>query len=417
MFGSRVGSVNAATQSLGPGVEITVDELGRYLRAGHETASGAVVTTATALQNAAVWRSVDLIASTIGALPLAVMRRGADGSITEAEDHPLYERFMYEPNGFQTPFGFKSMMQAWALTNGNAYAVIVRSGDKIIALNPLHPERVKVEQGDDLRLTYTYHRKDGGRVVYSDREIFHLRGLTLDGVSGVSRVHQAREAIGLAMRTEEAAARLFKNGQLVGGTLTHPGKLSAEARARLVADMQSRYAGAENSGKWLVLEEGMNVGKVGASASELQHVEQRKMQVEEIARVFGVPRPLLMVDETSWGSGVEQLATLFVRFGLAPWFRAWEDAITRSLIPSRERRTLYANFDETELLRGTMKDQGEFFAKALGAGGHSPFLTVNEVREGFGYGPEPGGDTLKNPMTTAPAAPVAPPAPIEDPSP
>ena len=94
-----------------------------------------------------------------------------------------------------------------------------------------------------------------------------------------------------------------------------------------------------------------------------------------------MPRPLLGVDDTSWGSGIDVLGQFFVRYGLNPWFEAWEQAIERSLLDDAEAEIYQAKFNAGALLRGSMKDQAEFFAKGLGAGGHAPFLHPDEPRE------------------------------------
>jgi phage portal protein BeeE len=88
-----------------------------------------------------------------------------------------------------------------------------------------------------------------------------------------------------------------------------------------------------------------------------------------------------MMDDTSWGSGIEQLAIFFVQFTMAPRFVCWEQALARSLLTDRERETLYFKTNERALLRGTLKDQSEYFAKALGSGGHQPWHTANEIRD------------------------------------
>ena len=97
--------------------------------------------------------------------------------------------------------------------------------------------------------------------------------------------------------------------------------------------------------------------------------------------MFGVPRPLLMVDDTSWGSGIDVLGQLFVRYGLNPWFTAWEESIQRDLLRDDEQDKFYAKFNAGALLRGSMKDQADFFAKALGSGGHYPWMHPEEVRD------------------------------------
>lgn len=353
--------------------------LGEYLRSGATTHSGAVVTVHSALKNTTVFRCVSLISNGVGMLPLHLLK-GEDFDLDKATDHPLYKVLHSEPNDWQTAYDFKSHMQLNALLHGNAYARVIRSRGNVIRLVPLDPPKVKPALSDDFRASYEYSPNGGGTVTLAATDVFHLRGLSFDALSGMSMVRQAAEAIGLALTTEEAAARLFENGMLVGGALTHPGKLGPAAVQTLRDSLAERYSSKENVGKWMVLEEGMKAEKFAATASESQHLETRKHQIEEIGRIFGVPRPLLGVDDTSWGTGIEQLGIGFVRYGLAPWFEAWQQAITRTLLVGNEKQIYSPKFNEGALLRGSMTDQADFFAKALGSGGHQPWMHVDEVR-------------------------------------
>lgn len=375
---------------------------------GCETASGAYVSSWSALHNSAVFRCVDLVSSSIGMLPLYIYRKGAGGKLTPAEDHPLYDVLQMQPNGWQTAYEFKRQMQAHVLTHGNAYAQIVRSAGRVVGLIPIHPHNASVIQNSDLSLTYTITTVGGKTRELPQSEVFHLRDFSEYGVRGVSRVQYAKEAIGLALQTENAAARLFKNGTMVGGALTHPGKLGDTEFDNLNTSLKDKFSGAENAHKWLILEEGMKAEQFSPTAKDSQTVETRNQQVEEIARTFGVPRPLLMMDDTSWGSGIQTLSLLFVKYGLDPWFVAWEQAIARCLLTKQERKTLKADFDERELLRGSTTEQIEFVTKALGAGGSRMVMTQNEARDyiGLGQSDDSDADSLKNPMTQQTGTPA-----------
>lgn len=372
-----------------------------FMRGGSETASGAYVSASTALRNMTVLRCISLISRSIGMLPLNLFERGPD--LKKAVDHPVYRLLRRRPNNWQTPFKFKTQMQLNALTHGDAYALAVRSRGQVIRLVPLDPSRVEVKQNYDWTLEYRYSRPDGTVVSVSPRDMFHISDMSADGVNGLSRVKMAREAIGLAMRIEEAAARLFKNGMMVGGTLKHPHTLSDPALQRLRESLEAKYSGAENAHKWMILEEGMDASPFPQTAQNSQQVENRKLQIEEVARAFDVPRPLLMMDDTSWGSGIEQLGIFFVQYALAPWFTAWEEEIWRVLLSDEEQNndSYYAKFNERALLRGTLKDQAEFFAKALGSGGSNPWMKQNEVREYSELPPsdDPNAESLRNQMT------------------
>jgi HK97 family phage portal protein len=286
-------------------------------------------------------------------------------------------------------------MQQQALVEGDAYALIVRSGSRITQLVPLMSAHVTIAQKSDWSIEYKWQKPGGEPRLFQQGEIFHVRnGLSENGLNGLSLVRQAAEAIGLAVQTEAAAARLFRNGMMVGQVLRHPGKLSPEAYDRLVASMEQRE-GAEAAHKSMVLEEGMEVAPGGTTGKDAQAIEQRKHQIEEIARPFGVPRPFLGMDDTSWGTGIDVLGQAFVRYGLNPWFEAWEQAVDRSLMTDAEANRYEAKFNPGALLRGNMKDQADFFAKALGAGGHSPWMHPAEVREALDF---PARDDLPLPL-------------------
>jgi len=351
-----------------------------------------------ALQVSAVFRCVSLISGAIGMLPLRLMKKPkgkshvGSGAYEEATDHPLYDLLMYEPNSYQTASEFKRLMESRVLTKGNAFARIVRSRNRISALLPIDPSGATVKVAADGAISYAF-TLNNAYFELPQSEIFHLRGFSTDGIIGLSMIALAEDAIGLSREAAQSLLRIYKTGVSAGGALTHPQRLSQEARDRLKANIDD-YSGSINAGKWIVLDEGLKAEKLEHSARDSQMIETAKHQIEDIARFFGVPRPLMGMEDTSWGSGVEQLAILFVRFALAPSFVNWEQAVQRALLSREEKRSYVADFDERELLRGSMKDQAEFFAKASGSGGHKPWMEANEIRELTGLPPHKDGAGL-----------------------
>lgn len=351
--------------------------LKEYIRNG--SIGGVMLGGSRAMSNSALFRCICLISQCVGMLPLNLQHADDDKAI--ASEHPVFHLLKRKPNGFQTAYTFKTLMQGWVLQHGNAYARVVRSNGRVVALIPVHPSMMRVEQNDDFSLKYTYTRKDGAPLEFGSTDILHLRDFSENGLTGISRVELARRALGISFDAEEAAARMFSDGVMAGGALSTPNRLSNEAYERLHHSMQERHAGAENAGKFLILEEGLKAEKWAQSASEAQHLQNRNHQIEEVARFFAVPRPLLMMDDTSWGSGIGELGIFFLKYGLLPWFTMWEQALSATLLNDKEQDTLMFKFNAGALLRGSLKDQAEFFAKALGSGGHGAWMTQNEVRE------------------------------------
>lgn len=355
---------------------------------GKETASGRRVGERNAMRNATFNRAVRLVAGTIGMLPLNLIEKLPDGRKKSAEGHPVHSLLRKRTNAWQQPGQFKSYMQGRALLTGDAYAFKVPGVRGVQALVPMDPSRVKVELSDAFDLTYVWQRNDGGKKIFRRDEVLHLRApWSSNGINGDGLLSMAAEALGLAEAADMAAARLMRNGSYVGGALTHPKNLSKEASGRLREQFEERYSGPENAGRWMVLEEDMKAQPFGMTGRDAEGLAQRKHQAEEISRFTDVPRPLLMFDETSWGTGIEQLGLFFVTYCLLPWFVQWEEAVAAALLTDGERDRYIVKFNEAALLRGSLKDQAEFLSKAIGGPGQGGWMVPDEARDKFDMNP------------------------------
>ena len=386
----------AGVQEAGGGVIITSSaDLERVLRHGGETRSGAAVTPDTAMRVGAVYASVRIISGAVATLPLQIKRRVDERTREDASDTALWRVMRRRPNRFQKPHQFRRMLQTHVLLRGNAYCLIVRSRGEVIELVPLHPDRVTVVQNDDLSLSFTYRRKAGGLHTFSQREIFHLYGMTLDGFTGVSPISYARETIGLALAMEDHGATTFRNGARVGGILKHPGTLSNDALAHLQTSLDAYRSGGEREGKNLILEEGMDYTRMGLTAQDTQWIESRKFSRSDIAMFFGVPPHMLGDTEksTSWGTGIEQQANGFVAYTLEDHLTMWEEGITCDLATE----DIYAKFNRAALVKGDLKARWDAYVKGLQWGVYSP----NEIRMREDDNPRPGGDVWHDPPNTA----------------
>lgn len=370
--------------------------LDEFLRNGGGNIAGAAMNRKTVMRNTAVKRSVNLLSNVMGMLPLHLLQKAEGGDDKKARDHALFAILADASNTKQDAFQFRKLIQRWALIDGNGYAEVLRSRGRITGLLPIHP--TKVQKRENWSDPYKVVSKSGNARTIQPEDMFHLMGDTDDGLNGISLIDEAADALGLALQADKAAARLFKNGALIRDVLSKEnGKLSPEAIANLKASLQDEFGGAGNAHKTLVLEEGLKYTSVQSNAKDSQHLETRDHQIEEIARIFGMPRPFLMMDDTSWGSGIEQLGIYFTTYTLAPWLKAWESAISRILLTADERRTgLYPKFNERALLRGSMSDQAEFFSKMMGSGGSPQIMEQNEARALLDLPEHPDGSGLNS---------------------
>jgi HK97 family phage portal protein len=403
--GERIGGASAVQAFTAMDIDSPV--LREFLGMGRASAAGVTVTEKLALRNSAFFRAVKLISTSIGMLPMHLHRRMPDGRTEKAKDHPLFRVLHKRPNGYQTALEFKAHMQLCALLDGNAYARVVWGvkGGKpaVIALMPFARHTITPELTDAGEVRFKYQPKGGGPQTLLARDVFHFRHpISVDGLKGVSLLDVAVETLGLASAAQRAIAKMLAKGVMAGGALQYPKEMGDKAYERLRASMNEDHSGAENAGEWFILEEG-GTAHPFTSAKDSQTDEMRKREVEEVGRFTDVPRPLLMMDETAWGTGIEQLGLLFITYCLLGWFVAWEQAVERSCftVAEQDADELYVKFNEGALLRGSLKDQADFYSKALGNNG--AWLVPNEVREAFERNPRDDGNDLPKPAATKPA--------------
>jgi HK97 family phage portal protein len=382
--------------------------LAEYLRGGAATASGAVVGLEGAMRVAAAWRCTHIIAGVCGNLPMDVYRRVSERERQPAVGHPLRKILTEAPNGWQTPAEFKKMLTAHAVLRGDGFGLKIMSRDRLLEVWPMAPDRVEVVQNPDMTLSYAYTRRDGTRIPLKQADVLHLRGLTLDGVRGVGVIRYAREALGMSLQTEQAGARLFSQGVLAGGALRTANQLSEEAYGRLKKSIEDQNAGAENAGKLMILEEGLQFDEGMLSAKDAQFLETRKFTRSDVAMFFGVPPHMIGDTEksTSWGTGIEQQGTGFIQYVALDWFTMWEQSLARDCLTEADRQAgIYVRIDARGLMRGDFQTRAEGYAKALGSGGSPAWMSQNEVRGLEDLPPKPGGDDLPQPTNVPAPAP------------
>jgi HK97 family phage portal protein len=385
-------------QDSGGGVLITTSaELEQFLKGGAATRSGAIVNADTAMRQGAVYACVRLLAGPPATLPLAIKRRVDERTRQDASDTEVWKVLNRKPNVWQKPHQFKRMMMAHVLLRGNGIALKVMSRGNLQQLIPLDPDRVDIRQNDDLTLRFEYTRKDGGREIFQQKEIFHLFGLTLNGFSGVTPITYARETIGLALAQEDYGASTFKNGIRASGILTSDQKLSNDARTNLKASLDDYRNGGDSEGKFLILEEGLKPSDLKMSAQDAQWIEARKLSRSDIAMFFGVP-PSMIGDnsgsDSNWGTGLEQKANGFVTFTLEDYLTMWEEGITIDL---NSDPSIYARYNRAALVKGDITTRWNAYVKGLQWGVWSP----NEVRALEDQNPRDGGDIYYPPPNTA----------------
>lgn len=332
-----------------------------------------------------VFACVQIISETIASLPLLVYRTQPDGGRVEDPHHPVARLFYGDPNELQTAPEWFETMTAHCLLRGNAFAEIIRDGRGAPqSLMPLHPDRVAVERipGSN-RLRYAVTGLDGGTRRLLPEEILHLKDRSDDGIMGKSRLARARETFNTAMAVERFAGSTYRNGAKLSGIVTHPESIGPEAAKTLSDSINSLYGGHANAGRIGVLEEGMSWNALSVSPEDAQMLESRRFSVEQIARMFRVPPPILGDLSNGSYSNVTELGRWFAGHTIRPWLVRWEKCITRALFSTEGRRDHAVAFDMDELLRGDMLQRFQ----AYRIGREIGVYNANELRGFEGMNP------------------------------
>lgn len=363
---------------------------------GGMSAAGVAVTEKTAMQVAAVYACVNLIGGAISSMPLPIYQRTAEGRVKVA--HPLSPLLNRQPHARFSAAVFFEFVVASLLLHGDAYAEIQRPSLRsplVLGLRPWPKAALvdtKIEDGMLAYFLYDDERKAVRKVLQDD--MLHIPGAGFDGKNGMSQIrHGLRASAGIALAADQYSAEFFSNGSRPDFALEFPGVLTPEQQAMIRENWYSRYQGSGNRHLPALLTGGAKVHEVTMTAEDSQLLGTRQMQVEEIARLFGVPPHMIghTTTSTSWGTGIEQQSIGFVKFTLSRHIRKIEQEINRKLLRGDE---YYCEFSTAGLERGDYKTRNEGYRIGLGRAGEPAWMTVNEVRKLENLPPVDGGDQL-----------------------
>jgi HK97 family phage portal protein len=326
----------------------------------------------------AFYRGVQLVSNSVAKLPLIMYRRLDDGGKERAPAHPLYQVLHSQPNTWQTSFEWRRLLMRDIILRGNGYSRIIE-GPRGFAdqLRRIHPDLVTPEQLESGRIVYHIkHPKTHQTTTATQDDIFHLRGVSDDGVTGKSVITWARDSIGLAMATEGYAARLFGQGAMHGGVIKMPPgmPLTPEASDRMARSFQAATSGPQNWHRPVILELGAEWKETTMTGEDSQYLLSRKFSVTEMARWLGVPPHKIYDLDRSTNNNIEHQALEWVSDDLSNWLVMWEQAIARDLILATDR--YFAEHNVDALLRGDSAARGEFYSKMFNIGA----VSQNEVR-------------------------------------
>ena len=399
---------------------------------GVASKSGVSVNSAVAFKTSAWNRAMSLLSKDVAKLPLFVYRRLPGGGKDRAVNHPAYRILRHKAGPFISAYEFRKLLQFWALSFGNGYAEIRYNGRREPSeLVPLHPNDVTPMINKDTGNLFYW--VDPERRTIAARDMIHIRGMSDDGIVGLSVIDAAREALGLSVAQENYGAKFFANAGIPSVVLEVPGNLNPEAKKLLIENWQSTQAGMANHHKAGVITSGMKLHQLDTSPESAQFIASRQFQVKEIALFVGVPPHKLGDDTRISYNSLEQENQSYLNESLDPWLVHWEGELLDKLFTETQKHSdsHFVEFRRQALLRADAAARGEFYTKMLQQGVYNrdeirSFENENPIEDGSGaiyMVPlnmgiiEDGKIVSMNEPEPPPPAPEPPPTDPEEPEP
>jgi len=340
---------------------------------------GYAVSASTALKVAVVIRCVDVVAKTMASLGCHLQKETEHGKV-KAQNHPLYKILRMLPNPKTTSYEFWHMYIANLMLSWGAFAKIERDQNGFIkALWNIPTCRVyqnwnAITAENYIDVTWSngkYEHLYEGQYMYTPGFRFQ------DETNPEDAIRIASDVLGLTMALNGYAKDFFENGSNLGGFLEYPAAINPEAFNKFKDDWQKIYGGVMNQHKWAILEGGFKVNKMDSNPTDAQALESRKMQIEEVCRIWGVPpHKVFMLDRMTFNN-VEQINIEYVQECLNPMAERLEQTLFKDLLNSKEQNKLSANFNVNKLLKGDTATRTAYYNSLRQNG----VMNANDIRD------------------------------------
>lgn len=358
---------------------------------GFNSATGRLVNPRVAESLSAVLACKEAIAGSLAALPCWVYRVNGAGRMVE-ERHPLMRLVRRGPNEHQTWPDFIHWLVGQTLLRGNGLAEIVsdRRTGAVLELRPISWESVMVTLLPNGRLAYdvsdviSLHGGMGRSRRLLQGEVIHVRDGADDGFVGRSRLARAAPVVGAATALQSFVSALHEHGLMPSGFFQVDQLLRKEQRQQIRESLRE-FMGSGNAKKSMVLEAGMKYQPITITPEDAELLSSRRFSTEELARLFGVPPPIIGDLTHGTFTNSETLIRFFAQSTLAGWCRKLEAEFSRALLNEDD---LQLEIDLSGLLRGDPETRWKSHEIAI----RNRVLLPNEVREIEGFNPRPGGN-------------------------
>lgn len=324
-----------------------------------------------ALRLPAVNRGVALICSTAAQFNALAYR---DGQVASVQP-----RIVVKPDYFNSRYDFIYQTVYGLVTKGNAFWKMgdfdPESGKPRTAM-VVDPADVSV-QWDERRILPVYTWR--GVPMARNRDIKHISiGRRPGELLGRGPLGESLDALSVVADAEDFASGFFESGGIPMTVL----KAIASLAPGEAEEAKRQYMAGRVYGEPAVMSQGWELMFPSTDPQKAQMQEARAYGATIVARLLGIPAPLLHVETSgstivyqNTASAIENLTKVTVQPQyLAPIEQAWSD-----LVPS----TQVVRFDLGELMRTDINGRMEVYKNAIDSG----IMTAQEARAFEGWGP------------------------------
>lgn len=377
--------------------QLTYDQIANLIDgSGSYQVAGVNVTEKTALQCQTVLACVKVIADGCATPDLHVYRELSDGRRQKALNIPEYRLLARRPNEWQTSFEWRRQMTMHAALTGTGLSIkVFGNNGRVRELIPILPGRWDVRRISRYEVRYRCWDDFGLIGEFNPEQVFLLQGMQWDWLQAMDAVKLAQHAIGLAIATEKSQEAMHRNGLRTTGVYSVEGNLTDDQHKRLTEHLKTMQ-GPEKVGQPMLLDRSAKWHPTSLTGVDAQHVETRRLQIEEVCRGYGVfPIMVGHSDKSATFASSEAFFAAHVKHTLAPWHRAWTQRIDEMLLDGAG--PLFGEFDTRYMMAGSIKDRAAW-ARTMAEMG---IYTRNEIRDEEGKDPLPGLDEPLTPLNMA----------------
>lgn len=366
------------------------------------------------LKEITVYTCIKILSETLGKLPLKIYQSDGGNSQKAVNDY-RYPLLKLRPNPYMSAFDFWKTNETNRNIHGNAYVYIDaatsgRNAGKIMGLYPLKSENMTVYVDDMGLLTsknkvwYKYRDDMGNEYLINSDSVLHFKGMTLNGLIGLSTIEYLRLTIENAKGSTTYLNNSYKKGMQSAGVLQYTGHLDDDGRKKLQNEFETMSSGLVNANRVSVMPLGMNYQPLALKNTDAQFLENTRLTIQQLTAAFGIkPHQVNDQTKTSYASTAEANREFYTDTLLAV-LTNYEQEMDYKLFTQKEIGSgLYVKFNADVILRADAQKRYIMYAQGVQNG----ILTPNECRAMEENPAKPGGDTLLGNAALAPIELIA----------